>query len=219
MNLIAPKNRVIIKVDLESKNSHTFEDGTKIRLERVYDNFNLRYTKPVNAIVVNAHNMPEGAEVLIHHNSTHDTYRIFNYKGLSEEASSDIKYYSIPEEECYLWRKDSDWKPCTNFATGLRLFKPLETTFIGIKPEKISQRLYATSGDIKGKVVITLKACDYEIIYQDEKGQEDRVIRFRYYPEGHERNEVIGIDHELTRAVKEGKILVGLSDTDAKKIN
>jgi hypothetical protein len=54
MKLKAPSNRVIIKVDLESKNSHTFKDGTKLKLERVYDNFNMRYVKPVNAEVVDA---------------------------------------------------------------------------------------------------------------------------------------------------------------------
>ena len=34
MRLKAPSNKVIIKVDLESKNSHTFKDGTKIKLEK-----------------------------------------------------------------------------------------------------------------------------------------------------------------------------------------
>jgi hypothetical protein len=94
MRLIAPSNKVIIKVDLESKNRHTFKDGTKIRLERIYDNFNMRYVKPVNGIVVNAKDIPEGAEILIHHNSTHDTYKIFNYQKPTTEASSDVQYFS-----------------------------------------------------------------------------------------------------------------------------
>ena len=220
MKLKAPTGKVIIKVDLESKNYHTFADGTKIRLERQYDNFNMRYVKPVNAEVINAKNIPEGSEVLIHHNATHDTYRIFNYKGLTEEASSEIKYYSIPEDQCYLWREnfESKWKPLPNFITGLRLFKPYLGTFEGIKPEKIKERIYVTSGELINKVIITLPASDYEIIYQDNEGKEEHVIRLRYYPDGSERNEVIGIDYDLTEKVKNGEILVGLSDSDAKKL-
>jgi hypothetical protein len=78
MKLIAPTGRVIIKINLESKNTHTFADGTKIRLERQYDNFNMRYVKPVNAEVVSSKYIPEGSEILIHHNATHDTYRLFS---------------------------------------------------------------------------------------------------------------------------------------------
>ena len=119
MKLKAPSNRVIIKVDLESKNSHTFKDGTKIKLERVYDNFNMRYVKPVNAEVVDAKDIPAGAEILIHHNATHDTYKIFNYQRPTTEASSDIQYFSIPIEECFMWReeKGSIWNALNNFVT------------------------------------------------------------------------------------------------------
>lgn len=222
MKLIAPSKRVIIKVDLESKNTHTFSDGTKIRLERQFDNFNMRYVKPTNAIVVNAKNVPEGSEVLIHHNSTHDTYRIFNYLPPTTEASADVKYYSIPEEECFLWREtpESEWKTFPNFITALRIFKPYQGTFEGIAPEVIKDRLYITSGQLKGKVVVTLKSCDYEIIFQNEQGREDRIIRLRYYNgEYHERNEVIGIANDLTEMVEEGNLLVGLSPSDAKKLN
>ena len=221
MRLIAPTGKVIIKVDLESKNYHKFEDGTKIRIERQYDNFNMRYVKPVNAEVINAKNIPNGAEVLIHHNATHDTYRIFNYKGVTEDASSEIKYYSIPEDQCYLWRENnnSEWKPLPNFITGLRLFKPYEGSFEGIKPEKIKDRIFVTSGDLINKVIITLPSSDYEIIYQDDNGREEHVIRLRYFPDGNERNEVVGIDYDLTKKVENGKILVGLSDSDAKKLN
>jgi hypothetical protein len=221
MKLIAPSNRVIIKVDLESKNSHKFADGTTIKLARGYDNFNMRQVKPVNAIVVNARHIPEGSEVLIHHHATHDTYRLFNYLPPTTDASSDVKFYSVPEGDCYLWRENQqyEWKTLPNFITALRLFKPYLGTFQGIAPEKIMDRLYVTSGELKGKVVITLKACDYEIIYQNEDGKEDRVIRLRYYPEWHERNEVVGIDFELTEKVNNGEVLIGFSDSDAKKLD
>ena len=221
MRLIAPTNRVIIKVDLESKNTHTFSDGTKIRLERQFDNFNMRYVKPVNAYVIDGMGIPEGSEILIHHNATHDTYRIFNYLPPTAEASSDVKYYSIPSDECFLWRKDSndEWKTLNNFVTGLRLFKPYAGTLNGIKPELIKDKLYITSGSLAGKAVATLKSCDYEIIFQNEHGREDRIIRLRYYDHEHERNEVIAIEDGLTEMIKNGEILVGFTPDEAHKLN
>ena len=96
MKLKAPKGRVIVKVDLESKNFHTFADGTKIKLERQYDNFNMRYVKPVNAEIVDGFGLDEGADALIHHHATHDTYSIFNSMPPTKDASSDVKFYSIP---------------------------------------------------------------------------------------------------------------------------
>ena len=221
MKLIAPSNRVIVKVDLESKNSHTFKDGTKIRLERVYDNFNMRYVKPVNAIVVNAKNIPEGAEILIHHNSTHDTYRIFNYKSFTEDASSDIKYYSIPMEECFLWRKKSkdSWKPLNNFITALRIFQPYTGFLEGITPTVIKDKLYITSGELKGNVCEVLKATDYQIIFQGDDGIEENIIRLRHFEDGYnDREEVIAINHELTEMVITGNILVGITPADATKL-
>jgi hypothetical protein len=221
MRLKAPKNRVVIKVDLESKNTHKFADGTTIRLERQFDNFNMRYVKPTNAIVVSANNIPEGAEILIHHNSTHDVYRIFNYLPPTTDASSNVKYYSIPEEECFFWReKEGDeWKPMPNFVTALRLFKPYVGTFEGVPHTLLKDRLLITSGELKGKAVITLKSSDYEIIYQNENGTEDRVIRVRYYNEWNERNEIITIDDNLTEMIDNGEVLVGLSSSDAKTLN
>jgi len=221
MKLKAPSNKVVIKVDLESKNSHKFADGTTIRLERQFDNFNMRYVKPTNAIVVSANNIPEGSEILIHHNSTHDTYRIFNYLPPTTDASSNVKYYSIPEEECFFWREKvgDEWKPMPNFVTALRLFKPYLGTFEGIEPSVLKDRLFITSGELKGNAVMTLKSSDYEIIYQNENGTEDRVIRVRYYDEWNERNEIICIDHELTEKINTGEILVGLSVSDAKTLN
>lgn len=219
MKLVAPKNRVVVKVDMEFKNSHTFSDGKKIRIERSFDNFNMRYVNPVNAIIISSHVAPEGAEVLIHHNSTHDTYRIFNYQPPTEEASSDVRYFSIPEEECFFWRKDgSTWNPFNNFVTALRLFSPYTGVIKGVPPSLIKDRLLITSGSANGEVAITLKASDYEIIYQDEDGREHRMIRMRYYDgEDNVKNEVIAFDYELTKKVKSGKVLVGLTPSDAKQ--
>lgn len=219
MKLKAPSNRVIIKVDLESKNSHTFKDGTKIKLERVYDNFNMRYVKPVNAEVVDGKNIPAGAEILIHHNATHDTYKIFNYQRPTTEASSDIQYFSIPIEECFMWRKDgSMWNALNNFVTALRIFKPYKGILNGIEPEVMNNKLYITSGELKGKVVNTVISSDYEIIYQKEDGTEGRIIRLRYFPDGSDRNEIIAINNYMTELVENGDLLVGYSKSDAKKL-
>jgi hypothetical protein len=221
MRLKAPENRVIIKVDLESKNSHTFKDGTKIKLERQYDNFNMRYVKPVNAEVVSAKHIPSGSDILIHHNSTHDTYKIFNYQRPTAEASSDMQYYSIPIEECFMWRdkKGSTWNALNNFITGLRIFEPYTGFLQGIDPTLVKNKIYVTSGELEGNVVGTVISSDYEIIYQDDDGTEGKIIRLRYYPEGNDRNEVISIEHELTNKVKNGELLVGYNISDAKKLN
>ena len=221
MKLKSPANRVIIKVDLESKNSHTFKDGTKIKLERQYDNFNMRYVKPVNAEVVNAKDIPEGAEILIHHNATHDTYKIFNYQRPTAEASSDVQYFSIPIEECFMWRteKGSTWNALNNFITGLRIFEPYNGFLQGIEPTLVKNKIYVTSGELTGHVVGTVISSDYEIIYQNDDGTEGKIIRLRYYPEGNDRNEVISVEHEYTERVNNGDLLVGYSVSDAKKIN
>jgi hypothetical protein len=220
MKLIAPSNRVIIKVDLESKNSHTFKDGTKIKLERVYDNFNMRYVKPVNATVVAAKDIPEGAEILIHHNATHDTYKLFNYLKPTAEASSDIQYFSIPIEECFLWRNGQNeaWQPLNNFITGLRIFEPYTGFLEGIPPALIKNKIYITTGELTGKVATTLISSDYEIIYQNDDGTDGRIIRLRYYNDGNERNEIIAIDHSLTDRVLNNEVLIGYSISDAAKL-
>jgi len=220
MKLKAPSNRVIIKVDLESKNSHTFKDGTKIKLERVYDNFNMRYVKPVNAEVVDAKDIPTGAEILIHHNATHDTYKIFNYQRPTTEASSDIQYFSIPIEECFMWRegKGSIWNALNNFVTALRIFKPYKGMLQGIEPEVMNNKLYITSGELKGRAVNTVISSDYEIIYQNDDGTEGRIIRLRYYPDGNDRNEIIAINDNMTELVENGDLWVGYSKSDAKQL-
>jgi hypothetical protein len=215
--------KVIVSVDLEGKNSHTFSDGTKIRLERQYNNLNKRETHPVNAIVIDGEGMKSGSQILIHPNMTHDTNKIFNYGNLSGEIEgSDVKYFSVPEEQCYAWLDEEDdntWKPLKNFEFGLRVYKPYEGLIEGVDPTLIKDILYVTTGEFKGLVVHTLKACDYEIIFQGIEGREERIIRFRHFPDKeHEREEVIAVDYHLTEKVNEGKLLIGLSPTTAKKL-
>lgn len=214
-------NKVVIKIDPENKNFWTFSNGEKIRLERQYNNLNRRETEPVNAFVVSAEDIPEGAEILIHHNAIHDSYKIFNYTQLSgEEIASTWKYYSIPIEMCYLYREGEDWLPLKGFATALRVFEPYQGLIEGIPPKQLKNVLYITKGDYEGNVVHTLVACDYEIIFQGTNGKEQRVIRL--LPNGDERlqkePEVIMVYNNYTEKVKRGKLLVGLSISDAKPL-
>jgi hypothetical protein len=222
MNLKHTHGRVVVSVALEFKNSHKFEDGTTIRLERQFNEFNKRITEPVNAIVVSADNIPVGAEILIAHNCTHDVNKVFDYENLSGELlATDTKYFSIPESDCFLWRMGGDkWQPIGIYETALRVFKPYEGPLEGVEPELIKNALFVTSGDYEGLVVRTLVACDYEIIFQNEHGREERIIRFR--PDGDEEAqrepEAICVDHGLTEKVVEGELLVGLSIKDCKQL-
>ena len=221
-DLVHTKGQVVIKIDLDGKDRHVFMDGTEIKVIRRVQNLNRRHTEPVNAFVVSADNIPAGAEILIHHNPLHDTYRIFNYKPLSGKDEADtVKYFSIPESECFFWREDEkqEWKPLKNFASGLRVFRPYTGKIEGIAPTLIKECLYVTSGELKGKVVFTLRACDYEIIFLD-KGRENNLIRFRHSEddENFEREEVVAIADNLTEDVNCGKLYVGYTADDAKPI-
>jgi len=225
MSLIAPDGRIIISMDMESKNFHQFEDGTKIRLERDYNNLNKRYTMPVNATVIASEYIPEGSQVLVHHNACHDVNRIFNYKPLSgEDIARDIRYFSLLESEVYLYREqgEKEWKPTKGFATALRLFKTYSGIIEGIEPSVVKDKLYITSEcSLQHKVVSVLKSSDYTIIYMGDDGKDKEVIRLRHWEEEieQEREEVVAIDHKLTEQVRIGAYLVGVHVSDAKQLN
>jgi hypothetical protein len=223
MNLKHREGRVIVFADLEKKNSHTFENGQTIRLERNFNNFNNREVQPVNCVVISAENIPTGAEILVNHNALHEINKIYDYKNLSgDDIASDIKHFSLPEGDCYLWRENENekWKPCGIYATALRVFKPYEGMIDGIEPTLIKDNLYVTSGEYEGLVVKTLKACDYAIVFQDSNGRENQIIRFR--PNGDEKDnrepEAIMIDHNLTDKINNGELLIGLSIKDCKPL-
>ena len=213
------EGKVIVSVDHEKKNSYTFENGLTIRMERDWNNLNRRETQPVNAIVIDGEGLKEGSEILIHPNMTHDSYKIFNHTRLSGNVEgSDVKYYSIPIDQCYAWY-DEDWKPLKNFDFALRVFRPYEGTLEGIEPKLVEDMLYVTTGEFAGKIVQTLKACDYEIVFQGKENREERLIRFRHFlDEDNEREEVIAVREDLTKLLKKRKLLVGLTPTDAKSI-
>lgn len=219
--MVAPEGRIIISVDHESKNVHTFSDGTKIRLERDWNNLNRRETQPVNAIVIDGEDAVPGSEILVHPNVTHDTNKIFNYSKLSgKSGDSNVKIYSVQSDKCYAWynEEEAEWKPLKGFDFALRVFKPYVGPILGIEPELIPDVLYVTTGELKGQVVHTLKACDYEIIFQGREGREERIIRFRHFPgEDNDREEVIAVSNYLTGLYEKGKLMIGLTPSTAYK--
>lgn len=242
--LKAATGRVITKVRMNDKDSFTFENGTKIALQRNTERFDKNYTHISQGEVIDSDYIPKGATVYFHHNATHDTHRIFNYKVLnSAEIAEDIRYFSIPENQCFLWRKgDGEIQPIKGFVTALRVFKPYAGIMQGVEPEKLKNTLYVTSGELAGQVVRTLKACDYEIIFQNLKGREERIIRCRYSEDPNfwkieynellrsgmkeedarnaaNRDEIIAIDHTATQKVINGHLFIGLTTTDCKPLN
>lgn len=221
MALKHTEGRVVVQVDMNYKDSHRFENGVEIKLVRRVDNFDRKHTEPVNCIVISSENIPAGAEILCHHNSLTDENRIFNYKSLSgSDIASDIKYFSIPELQAYLWRMPGEeWQPIKGFATGLRVFEPYGGIIQGVPPKKLNNILYITSGKYNGQCVMTEKASDYEVIFQDN-GRERRIIRLRHFenePE-HEREEIVLVHHNFTKKVQKGELFIGLTPSDAKPI-
>ena len=221
MRLKPVSGRVIISIDSEYKNSHTFSNGLKIRLEREWDNLNRREVAPVNAIVLEAENIPIGAEVIVHHNSNHPVHELFNYKKLDGLGiASNIKHYSIPETDCYLFRMGDKWLPCKGFATALRCYIPYSGVLENIKPTRLKSRLLITSGEFKDKVCIVEHGADYQMVFQGIDGREVNVIRLRHFEDIEaEREEIMAIDHFYTNEYLNGRLLVGLSAEHCELIN
>jgi hypothetical protein len=218
------QGRVIIKADKDGKNWHTFSDGKRIRLEREYDNLDRKHTAQILGEVISAENVPTGAMILFHHNAMHPVNQILNHSQLNgEEIASGIQIYSLSESECYLWKmpNEKEWNPIKGFVTALRVFNPYFGTLEGVFPEKIKDVLYITSGKLKGKVCHCLKASDFSLIFNNEKGVEETIIRARHFDgeELNEREEITAVNQELTKKVKNGTLYVGLNERDCKKLN
>jgi len=215
-------NRIIVSIDLDKKNWHQFEDGTKIRIERKYDNFNMRHVNPVNAIVISGEGLPEGAEVIVHHNSIHETNLINNYQPLSGKTeASEIKYYSISENEVFAWYDGNNWQPLKGYDFALRIYEIYNGMLHGIKPELIKNVLWIITGPYKQKACVTLKASDYQLIFQDKNNKEKNIIRLRTEdrPNEQRESEIVAIHDQYTDKILNGEMWVGLSDSDAKKYN
>jgi acetyltransferase-like isoleucine patch superfamily enzyme len=222
--LKAPKGRCIISVDMDYKNSHQLTEGVNIRLERDVENLNKRYTAAVNATIMYAENIPIGAEVIINHNATHDTNRIFELEDLEGDIiASEIRYFSIPEEDCYIYKEENDqeWKPCLNFALGLRVFEPYLGLLAGVNHKELKNFIYITSDcELKGQVVKTVHASLYEMVFNDSNFREKRLIRIRHSQDpDFAREEVELIAKDKTEMVKNGTLYIGLNADEAKKLN
>jgi len=217
---VTPANdRVLIIADLHSKSTYRFANGMEISLVRNVDNMNRRQTQPVNGIVLNAKNIPTGSEIIMHHNALDGNNELVNYKRLGEE-SQNVKYLSVPEHDCYLYRlpNSEKWLPCEGFATALRCYTPYSGIIEGIKPTRLKNRLLITSGKYKGQVCLVANGADYQMVFQGLNGREQNVIRLRTFEyENFERDEIIGVDHENTRLYNAGKLLAGITPDDAKK--
>ena len=221
-NLVHVDNRIVVKVDMKSKDSHTFASGLVIRRERNFNNFNRRETQPVNCIVISGDGIPKDAEILVDHNAFHETNRVNDYKNSFESEDSEIvRYYSLARYECFAWRTgESDWVPLYPFQFGLRVFQPYKGLLDGIEPQPLKDTLYVLSGDLKGTVVKTVKAADYVIIFQERTGREGSLLVFR--PNGDEKRkleeEAIAILHSETKKVISGELLIGFTIQDAKQL-
>lgn len=215
-NLRHVEGKVIVKIDMDSKDSWTFENGTKIEYKRRFNNFNTRETQPVNAIVISGENIPKDSEILIHPNAIHDSNRIFDYK----DKSDNIRYYSIHNDMCFAWHDGEDWKPLEPFAFALNVFEPYKGLIQGLPPTQLKDTLYVLDGELKGKVVKTLVACSYTIVFQGRSGREENIIRFRPFgePKAKREEEAIAILNYETKKVLSGELLIGITEKDAVTI-
>lgn len=222
-DLKAVAGRVIVRVDMQVKNWHTFDHGQTIRHERGPNNLNYRETQPVQGEVLDSSAIPVGSTILFQHNACHDYYRIFNYKKVSGlDIASEVRYFSIPDSACYLYRLpgEQEWIPVKGITTGLRVFEPHTGLIIGIPPKQIKDVLYITRGHLAGQVVHTVRAADYEIVFLGDDGKEANLIRCRHWENPDDdigrREEIIVVNDWLTEKVHSGEVWVGLTPADAK---
>jgi hypothetical protein len=218
------ENRIIVSIDHDRKNWHQIEGGPKIRIERRFDNFNERYTKPVNAIVVSSEDISEGTEVIVHHTAIHETNLVNNYKPLSgKDEGSEIKYYSISENEVFAWFNESteSWQPTKGYDFALRIYEAYKGILEGIEPTLIKQALWITTGEYKNKACVVLQASDYQLIFQGRNDTEVNIIRLRSEdrPKEQRESEIVAIHNNYTEKILRGDLIVGLTKSDAKSIN
>lgn len=214
--------RVIVKANAEGKNWHTFTHGLKIRIERDYNNLDRKHTAQVLGEVVSAENIPAGAMILFHHNAIHPVNQIFNHSQLSgDEVAAGVNYYSFREDECYAWKEygKGEWQPTEGFGLGWYVFRPYVGPLLGIPPKKLKNILYiASGGKYAGKVCATQNYVGMPIIFLNEKGQDEIIIRFRTFNDYNEREEIAAVDEELTEKVLNGELLIGVNESDCKPL-
>lgn len=216
MKIVATKGNVLIRIDVTQKEKYSLTKAITIHIEKGF-NFNLREDKSSMGYVIDGEGLPQGASILIHHNSTNATYEVPDKKFLTdEERKEGYKVFSIPHDTVYCFSVDGKkWQPCKDFLITLRIFKEYKGRLTGIESELVKDRLYIVQGEIEdappleGRVCIVTPNSAYEIIFHTPQNREERVIRTR-------AREILAIDEILTQQVNKGKYLIGLNASTAK---
>ena len=214
---------VIIKIQVTNKEIYNLAEGVDITISRGYE-FNRRLDYPSYGIIMDAKNIPTGAECLVHHNSTEACYIVpYGNEQLTEQEISDgFKVFSIDVDMCFVYRTDGgEWQPCEEYLITKRIFKKYSGKMVGIEPEVVKNRMFVVKGsdsydgevtDLSGLVLCTLVNCDYEIVYHNKQHKEERIIRTRH-------REIEAIDYGMTEQVKKGKLMVGLNPSNCETLN
>lgn len=212
MSLKKVMKNVLVKMQTLQKERYDLGGGKILHIERGY-NFNRREDYPSMAVVIDGEGLPEGAEILVHHNSIEASYQVFNEEYLSaEEKREGYKVLSLPNDTCYCYKKDGEWLPYGEFLITLRIFKPYTGRLVGLPHEQVKNRMYCVKGEWEDKVLVTTPNCDYEIIWHNTNNREERLIRTRH-------REVLATDEGLMEKLVSGEYLVGLSPNSCKKLN
>jgi len=100
----ALKGNVIIKINTKQKWKYALTEDIELYIEKGFD-FNKRQDMPSRAEVIDGEGLPAGAEILIHHNATGDSYEVpYIHEFLTEEEiEEDYKIYSIPMDMCFAY--------------------------------------------------------------------------------------------------------------------
>lgn len=214
----AIKGRVLIKMDTRQKERYDLGNGATLYIEKGYD-FNRRVDKPSMAEIIDGEGLPNGAEILVHHNASEQTYEVSGVL-TQEETIAGYMVFCIPKDMCFCYRQKGKWKPCENFVISQRIFKPYKGKLVAIQPKQIKNRLYIVKGgiewdgekqDLSGKVCVVTENSDYEIIFHTKYNKPESVIRTRH-------REILAIDNKLGRDIKGGKYLIGENQKNSKKM-
>jgi hypothetical protein len=219
-DIYPPSNRVLIAVDLKYKDRVSLgESGVILERPRNYDDLNHRVTQTSQGWVINSDYLESGSEVLVSHNSFHETNKLFTFD--NEISLQSIGVFSIPKTECYVYRvNNGKWKACEGFLLGLKVFEPYNGILEGIEPKEIKRTFFVTTdGYLKHKVVDTVNAAILPIIANDENYNEIIINRIRHYPNDpyNVREEVLAINNEKTNKVLKGELLIGNNNKDCQK--
>lgn len=215
----AIRGQIIIRMNVRQKEWYCLAEGVVIEWQRTY-NFNLREDRASYGYAVDGGNVPRGASVLCHHLSTEPSYLIENDTILTEkERKEGFRIFSIPVDMCFTYDNGDGWIPCKDFLITQRVYAPYKGRLEGIGNQLVKNRMFVISGmdewgeiDLSGKCVVSLENCDYQIIFHKEDNKEYNLIRSR-------SREIIAVDEQLTKDLKKGRYLVGLSPTDCKTLN